>query len=303
MKSTNMMVNGCEGSQLMVRQWQGDKPVVGALHILHGMAEHALRYEEFATYMTEKGFVVWAHDHRQHGYSVTHNQYGKLDDQDTWENIIKDVQVVQESFRKQYPDVPMTMLGHSMGSLILRDYMQTYQPEVAAAVIMGSPNTPKLLLKAGQLAADLLSRINKMKTSEFLNNLSVGKYNKYLKNTKTAFDWISKDDEIVDRYAKDPMCGYAYNPLFYYAIAQGSLRINDQAHMAKFPKTAILMISGQEDPAGELGVGVKKISDKYTKNGVTHTLKLIQGMRHEILNEVDRKMTYDIVGEFLVGTV
>lgn len=294
-----LKLQGSKGCPIQVREWAPEGEIKAGLQILHGMAEHCKRYEGFAEYLTEMGYVVWSHDHRQHGYSIAHDTYGILDKEDTWDAILEDVDIVHRAFKAKYPDMPMMMLGHSMGSLVMRGYLQNYPTDLKAAVIMGSPYGPKAKIQAAILAATILDAFTGKKRSKFMDNLAVGGFNKTIKNPNTPFDWISHDMVTVDKYAKDPMCGYPYNAYFYKQMSIGLLMANDEAGMAKFPKIPVLMISGQEDAAGEFGEGVKKVAAAYKQKGLKITLKLLKGMRHEVLNERQRDVAYQEVAVFL----
>ena len=298
MKQTQNL-QGSNGCPLFVREWMPDGDLKGCLHILHGMAEHSERYDGFATYMAEEGYAVWVHDHRQHGYSVLHHSYGVYDKSDTWEAMVADVVVVQKAFHNRYPELPMTLLGHSMGSILLRSYLQNNKTNLKGAVIMGTPVTPTGLLKAAVTLGGLIGLVGYYKPSKLMDNLSVGQFNKAVENPATPFDWISHDMVIVNKYANDPMCGYAYNAAFYKELSRGMLDANSDSHMSQFPKIAALIISGLEDPCGELGEGVKKIAAKYRQKGVRITTKLMKHMRHEVLNENHREETYKEVLNFL----
>lgn len=295
----SLEIEGSGGCPLLVREWLPKGDLKACLHILHGMAEHSKRYDGFATWMAEAGYAVWVHDHRQHGYSVLHHTFGVYDKGDTWEAMQSDVGLVQEEFQRRFPNVPMTILGHSMGSILLRSYLQNNKTKVKAAVIMGTPVTAKSLLKAAVMMGQVIGKVAPYKASSLMDNLSVGRFNKDIDQARTPYDWISHDRQTVDRYADDPMCGYAYNAAFYKELSRGVLDANDPAKMAKFPKIPALMISGLEDPCGAFGDGVQKIGADYQGKGVRLTMKLMKHMRHEVLNETNKEATYKEVLRFL----
>lgn len=298
MKQTTK-VQGAGGCPLFVRKWLPKGDVKACLHILHGMAEHSKRYDDFATYMAEAGYLVWVHDHRQHGYSVLHHKFGIYDGADTWEAMLEDVGLVQEAFQRQYPTVPMMMLGHSMGSLLLRSYLQDKKTNVKKAVVMGSPVSEMALVKMAVTMSKIIGQVGYYHPSQLMNTLSVGKFNKGISEPRTAFDWISHDPEIVASYVDDPMCGYTYNAAFYKELSRGMLDANNQANMCQFPKIPALFISGLEDPCGRLGEGVKQLVTSYQQKGVRVTSKLMGHMRHEVLNEYNKKETYKQILKFL----
>ncbi|PKM68868.1 MAG: alpha/beta hydrolase [Firmicutes bacterium HGW-Firmicutes-2] len=293
------VMEGYEKSPILVRKWTPEGNVKGCLHILHGMAEHCLRYDHFAKYLCNQGFVVWAHDHRQHGYSIGHHEAGFFDRTDSWDAIIEDVGTVQRAFNKIYSDKPMFMLGHSMGSLILRSYLQSHQTQLRGVIIMGSPISSKLLGKLGILLSRFFAYIKPNQPNHLLNYLAVGVHNKTVKNPKTPFDWICSDPDTIKLYSEDPLCGYNYTPSFYETLSRGILEANNAMLMHGFPKIKTLFISGEEDSAGNMGEGVKKLSTTYRNLGIDHDLILMPGMRHEILNEKNRDTTYKKIADWL----
>ena len=299
MKHWTKTIDGYGGCPIHVRCWSSDEDPKAGLHILHGMAEHGKRYEDFAVYLAERGFVVWVHDHRQHGQSIGHHTYGILDDNDTWFVMVEDIETVQGAFRKEYEGLPMFMLGHSMGSLLLRTYLQNHKTSLNGTVIMGSPYSAKGLSRVGIFLGNLISRFRPFERSDFLNNLTVGPFNNVVKNPRTPFDWISYNEDMVDAYAADPMCGYSYNANFYRELAKGALEASDENAIARFPEIPTMFISGVEDPCGNAGVGVKIISEWYRNAGKHHELMLLEGMRHEVLNEVNNHETYKHVHSFM----
>lgn len=293
------VVSGYNNSQIMIRQWEPEEKAVACLHILHGLAEHSGRYTDFAKYMARNGVVVWAHDHRQHGESITHDDIGIFDETDTWEAVVEDVAVVQDHFVQSYPDMPMLMLGHSMGSLILRTYVQIHQTNLAGVIVMGSPSASIMLAKVGVVLAKFIESIKPKKPSPFLDNLAIGSYNKSVKNPKTSSDWLSYDEVIVARFIEDPMSNYIYSPSFYGQLASGALMANNESMMKAFPKVPTMFISGALDPSGQFGEGVRKIASAYKNLGIENEVLIMEDMRHEILNEVERRRTFDILNEWI----
>lgn len=300
MKKT-LKLQGQNKTIISVHTWQPQGAIQGCIHILHGMAEHGLRYEAFAEFMKKEGYVVWVHDHRQHGQSIGHHTYGIFGPDDTWAAMIDDTAMVQKHFSQAYPDCNMHMIGHSMGSVVLRGYLQTMPTKVSSAVVMGSPVGNKPLLVSGLVIASIASKFNGYTPSPSLNHLTVGGFNKTILKPRSPFDWISKDPHAVDLYGADPMCGYAYNPSFYKEFCRGMLMVNRDRSMERFPKIAMMILSGEDDPAGDFGQGVRRISQNYRRLGLDHELVLMAGMRHEVLNEVDRIKSYRVVRDFING--
>lgn len=300
MPENYFVMKGFNDSNLYVRVWaRDDKPIAG-LHILHGLGEHSQRYDSFAQFMTQEGFVVICHDHRQHGQSIAHDTCGIFNEKDTWEAIVEDVGAVQTEFHKRYSEIPMFMLGHSMGSLILRAYLQMYPTELAGVIVMGTPVSSNLMARAGVAVAGAVEWFGKGKRSPMLDKMATGSFIKSVKDPRTPFDWITQDETIVDGYIADPLCAYVYSPLFYKALSQGLLVANNTTRMKSFPKIPTMFVSGRMDPCGLMGKGVTKVSKKYRMLGIDNQLVLMDDMRHEVLNEKQRKSTFELVSRWLM---
>lgn len=289
---------------LHIHTWEPvDGPIRGRLLILHGMAEHGGRYGGLATFLAEQKMLVWAMDHRQHGLSINHHSLGRFKRSDTVESMLEDVDQVREVFDRNYGDIPLMMLGHSMGSLLARAYLQAYEQTCRAVVIMGSPVSPKALVELGKITSGLVAFVHGSHPSNFLHNLMIGPYNQKIERPKTPFDWLSKDHDQVADYAIDPLSGFIYNAYFYHQLARLASLTNKTKAMAHYPSTPTLLISGEEDPCGMNGKGVRLLYERYTALGKNIDMHLMKGMRHEIHNEVNNRVTYKKIHEFLAKTL
>lgn len=262
------------------------------IQIVHGMAEYFERYEEFAEFLTSKGCVVTGEDHMGHGKSVGENgKYGYFCEQDPATVLVRDVHRLKKATQALYPDVPYVIMGHSMGSFIVRNYMFRYGTGVSAAIIMGTGMQPQTRLTM----ARILGSIQKVLfgpeyVSRLMDKLAFGKYNDRIENRKTDTDWLSRDPERVDRYRKDPMCGFVFTVNGFLTLTELTTRLNRNENIARVPKDLpVLMISGTADPVGDYGAGVRKTYDSLNGVGVKNIrLKLYEGARHELLNETNR---------------
>ena len=273
------------------------------VQIFHGMGEHKDRYIPFMEYLAENGYAVYAHDHRKHGKSVfTEEEYGIFSKDDIWNDVIDDCYFVSRRVMKDLPGVPLFVLGHSMGSIIARGFLQEYPLVAKKAIIMGTL-PPYSLTKA--LAPMILSWVLKVFTSKtkrslFLANLLNKGMQPEYQIPRTEFDWLTTDDEIVDKYIADPLCGYAYTPQFYNQFFRGIVAVNKSNNISKTKHIPILFISGDADPVGEKGVGVKDVYRQYNGHGYTQlTLELVKDSKHEVLNEVTKLSTYKFILDWL----
>ena len=198
-------------TQLHGAQWTpADREPIAVLQIAHGVAEHILRYDDFARYLNDRGILVAGHDHLGHGKSLpeggTPVYFG---DGSTWETVVDDIHLLHDRLREQYPDLPILLMGHSMGSFLSRSYLIRYPGTVDAAIIMGTGWQPEMTIRGGLLLAGILSGLKGPDAvSKLVTNMAFGAYNKaFGDKPRTPNDWLSADTDNVDRYMADPLCG------------------------------------------------------------------------------------------------
>jgi len=294
-------VKSADGQDLYVRRYIGDKNGRDkAIQILHGMAEYGERYEAFADFLVGKGYIVYVHDHRKHGDSISKGQkVGKFTKNDIWAKILADVETVQKVIMDRDNPKELYMIGHSMGSFILRAFLMDYGERVKKAVMIGTGTMAPIKSKVGILTAKVIGWFVPNKPNLFLNVMSVGGYNKAFAPNKTLVDWISRDSDVVTRYIEDPLCGYAYTPKFYEELAKGLLQITKDEEIMKTPDIPLMFLSGEKDPVGEQGQGVLAVVERYRKLGFQTKVDLVNGDRHEILNEPDKEDNYKRILNFI----
>ena len=280
-------------------RWVPEGKVVCILQIIHGMAEYAERYEEFAAFLVERGFVVTRDDHLGHGKSVgDKGKHGYFCEQDPATVLVRDEHRLKKMTEEAFPHVPYVIMGHSMGSFITRNYICRYGSGIAAAIIMGTGMQPKAVLGM----AKILVRLQKLfcgskHVSRLIDKMAFGGYNKEIPNPRTAFDWLSRDEERVDRYLADPDCGFPFTVNGFGALFTLVSRLYSPETLKAIPKKLpVLMISGDADPVGDYGKGVRKAYDSLKTAGLEDiSLKLYQGGRHELLNESNRTQVMEDV--------
>lgn len=273
-------------------EWIPEGQVTSVLQIVHGMVEHIDRYDDFAGFMASKGIYVVGHSHLGHGKSVVSKEkWGYFADPEGNECLIGDIHELRSLTEKKYPGLPYFMLGHSMGSFLLRQYLGRYAAGLAGAMILGTGDQPDMVVKAGKAACKLVAAVKGWEyRSSFVNSFVVGAFEK-----KLGGGWICTDEHVVRAYEADPMCSFVFTLNAFYHMFDGMAMMNAQEKAGKIPEELpILFAAGSEDLVGNCGKGVKAVYERYCKMGIKDVrLKLYEGDRHEILNETDKEKVYE----------
>lgn len=283
------------GATIYAQKWIDKKMQPrGVIQLVHGMQEHIGRYEEFANILATHGFIVVAHDHLGHGHTAeTEEELGYFTKKDGWNRLADDIHILQNKIRKEYPNIPYIIFGHSMGSLVVRTYLTKYDDEISGAILSGTSGQ-KLGLIAGQMLTKLIILVKGEKyRSSLLEYLITGSFNKKFKPNRTKADWTTRNEEIVDKYQKDPLCGKNFTASSYLELLKGTYYLSKQKNINKTAKIPIYIFSGDKDPVGGMGKGVIKVYNMLKKAGLTNvTIRLFQNGRHEMLNEINKDEVY-----------
>ena len=294
-------------TQIHAIVWEPDGKPKAILQIIHGMVEFIDRYDGFAKYLNEHGFLVAGEDHLGHGESVQSDEYHGYFGEEGNAHVIADIHHLRELLQKEYPNTPYLMLGHSMGSFLIRQYITengcAYAQGLKGVIVMGTGWQPAPVLAMGKLMAKLMGTKKVGKSAELIDKMSFGSYLKRIENPKTISDWLTKDEEIVKWYRNEPWCTFHFSPNAYYNMFLGMQKAHDIDRMKNLPEgLPILFCAGAEDPVGNWGEGVRKAFMVYTENTPCEvSIKLYDGDRHEILNELDKEQVYEDMREFLEG--
>ena len=294
-------------TQLHGMRWEPDGGSVRAvLQICHGVAEHIARYDAFARYLNGLGIAVVGHDHLGHGLSLpeggTPVYFGESN---TWNTVVDDIYVLHQRIRLWYPDVPLCIMGHSMGSFLTRTYLIRYPGTVKAAIIMGTGWQPKAVIAGGMAVAKAVGAVvGENGTSDLVTNLAFGAYNKLFAPNRTSCDWLSADEGNVDAYRADPLCGADATVGLFRQMLSG-IRFNQKLSNLRQmdPRIPVLFVAGEKDPVGDCGNGVRRTYQEFRRAGVQDcTLKLYPGLRHEILNEkAQQQQIFEDIGQWLTS--
>lgn len=294
-------------TKLHAVRWVPEGKVVCILQIVHGMAEYIERYEELAQYLGEKGILVTGDDHLGHGKSVPKDGiYGYFCEQDPATVVVRDVHRLKKMTQEDYPGVPYVILGHSMGSFILRNYLFRYGTGIEGAIICGTGSKSKTLIMVSQALAAVSGVIHgDAYVSKFIDKLAFGSSNKKIANARTSVDWLCTDDKVVDAYIKDELCGFTFTVNGFKTLFQLLNRLNKTENLNKMPKDLpVHFISGDMDPVGDYGEGVKKAYEDFRKAGMKRvSMKLYPGGRHELLNETNKQQVYGDIYPWIMERV
>ena len=268
--------------------------IKAVIQVAHGMAEHLERYEKFATVLCDNGYALYINDHLGHGLSVKNkDELGYFGEKDGWKVFVEDCHKLTEIIKKENPGKPLVFFGHSMGSFVARAYSTKYADEIAGAVYCGTAG-PNPAAGAGILLTKAIAKIKGTHhRSKLIDKVGFGTYNSKFEG-RTAFDWLSRDNEEVDKYIADELCGYLFTAYGYRDLFSLLGYVSSAEWFSGLSKELpVLMIAGAMDPVGEYGKGIDKVHKALCDAGKTNVKKILYpDARHEILNE---KACFDTV--------
>lgn len=274
------------------------------LQIAHGMAEYIERYDEFACFLAERGILVVGSDHLGHGKSIHESsQQGYFAAKDSVTVLVRDLHRLKKRVQQDYPDKPYFILGHSMGSFLVRNYICMYGTGIRGAVLVGTGMQPKGMLVFGKGLCRFLSLFGGFKRkSALINSIVFGANNRRVKQPATPMDWLSRDEAIVNHYMTDNRCGFTFTLNGFYTLFQAIENLHDENFLSRMPKELpVLLLSGAEDPVGDYGKGVKRVCSQFARLGMKQVgMKLYDDDRHELLNETDRQQVYGDIYAWLL---
>lgn len=302
MNKYDLMIPSTDGKgEIHVIVWENENPKA-VLQLVHGMCEYIDRYDDFAKYLVEDGYSVIGHDHLGHGKSVKNNsEYGFFTSENGDKVVINDIYEITKIAKEKWPNVPNFILGHSMGSFFTRQYLTKYSEAVKGAVIMGTGWIPYPLATVGRtVALRSCKKQGEYFVNDLLTKLALGSNNKPFEPARTPNDWLSRNEENVDKYEADPLCGFSFTCGAYrdfFGVLQAVAKNTKLDGVKK--DLQVLITSGEVDPVGGK-TACKKLFAQFLSNGIPEvTLKLYPEDRHEILNEVDKDKVYEDIKAWL----
>lgn len=277
---------------IVVQKWLPKGKPVAIICISHGMAEYASRYEYFAQKANEKGFAVYAHDHRGHGESAGNDEnLGYLSDSKGFDKVVDDVKQVVEHARTEFPNTKTILFAHSFGSFVGQRFIQLYANIIDAVILSGSKGPDPLLVFPAKVVSNIIAVFKgKKHKSKLLTDLAFGANNKRIPDAKSKNAWLTRDEKEVELYDESPWCGFMCTVGFYTDLMYGLTLIHAKKSIAQVPvDLPILVTGGAEDPVNAYGRLQKKLFDVYKKRGVKDlSIKLYEDCRHEMMFELNK---------------
>ena len=304
----NFKLHTSTGCNMFVNQWIPSEAPKGIVLILHGMAEHSARYANFAEHLNKQGFTVYAPDQRGHGQTVGNpNKLGFLDENEGWYKMLEDLNNLHQRAQADYPNKPVFLLGHSMGSMVVRHYLQQYPDhDLNGAVVIATAGDQGVLRMAGLALSHTISLLfGKRTPSPLMNFMSFGAYNNKFRPNRTAFDWLNRDEANVDAYIADPYCGTVFPAGFWSEFLSAMGDFSSPARIRNASRRVpMLWLAGTMDPVGNFSKGVSSMVARYRKLGFDKIeLKTYEGARHELLNEINREEVYADISAWLIRKI
>jgi alpha-beta hydrolase superfamily lysophospholipase len=293
MKAKHHTWEESEGVHIHTYEWQPEfeKPKA-VVQIAHGMAETAQRYERLAYTLTNHGYIVAANDHRGHGKTAGSPDKTGILGPDSFNWMVKDMAELTDRIKQSHSGLPIFLMGHSMGSFLTQQYMYRFPSKVRGIILSGSNGKQRSALGIAVKIAAFEARFRgENYRSKLLSSLTFGAYNKAFRPTRSNFDWLSRDTAEVDAYINDPYCGAVFTAGFFRDFFKGLQEIHLTENMRKIPKDLpIYVFSGEKDPVGGMGKGVRQLLKMYHELGLYQVSStLYPEGRHEMLNELNRE--------------
>lgn len=288
-----------DGKSFKTLAFEPETEKKGILVISHGMAEHIERYIPFMEFMADNGFCVYGHDHPGHGSDIPESELGYFGS--GYEGCIGRIHSVVQYAENEDRGLPVTLLGHSMGSFMARAYVGFYPDDLQNAIFMGTSGSNPASGAALLLVAMMRPFKGAHGKSKFINDLAFAPYDKGFPGDGTN-KWLASDPSVAEKYNKDPRCGFQFTLDGYKTLFSVLGYVSSAKWVREYPKKLrTLLVSGSDDPVGNYGKGVREVFGKLSDAGCDVRMKLYDGARHEILNDKCRQTVYEDVLSFAEG--
>ena len=278
------------------REWLPQGEPRGVLQLVHGVAEHVGRYGHVAQFFCRHGLVVCGEDHLGHGLTAREGELGFFASKGGWDLLVEDIRRLRELEGEKYPGIPYVMLGHSMGSFLTRTYLIRCPGTLDGAVLSGTGQENGMLVAGGKAAANVLCALLGPKyVSRLIYHISLGSYNRKFRPGRGQGSWLSRDEEWLSQGRDDPLTSFKPTVSMFRDMLGGIQEIGKLSNLERMDKdTPIYFFSGDQDPVGAEGRGVRKVETLFRRAGCRDvTVRLYPGGRHEMLNETNRQQVME----------
>jgi alpha-beta hydrolase superfamily lysophospholipase len=279
MAPSSFTYTSADGAKIAAYRWDPAGQPAAVVQITHGMGEHASRYDHVARALNEAGYVVYAQDHRGHGASVT-GEPGNLGE-GGWPGLVDDIGLLSARIRAEQPGLPVILLAHSMGSFAAQQYLLDHSDDADGVVLTGTA------------VIDLLEP-----ALDLDQPLDLAMFNAAFQPARTDYDWLSRDEAMVDAYVADPLCGFGIDTGSARQMFAGARRLADPQQVAALRDSLpVYIAAGELDPVNGGLTLLTPLTDRLTEAGLTDvTVVTYPGARHEILNETNRD---EVIGSLI----
>ncbi|MGD0640780.1 MAG: alpha/beta hydrolase [Roseiarcus sp.] len=288
MAASEFVLEASDGARIFVRLWLPESRPRALVQVAHGLAEHSLRYQDFALALNRIGIGVYANDHRGHGHTAKADELGFFGAENGWRSCLDDLWALNRRVAADHPGAPVFFFGHSMGSLMGQSFIADHGVALAGAILSGANGRPPAIATLGRLIARFERwRLGPRGKSALLKQMMFGEFNKPFRPARTEFDWLSRDTAEVDAYVADPLCGFDFTAQLVIDLLGGLPPLLAPETLARIPKRLpIYVMSGARDP---VGANLQSLIDAYRDAGLAMTVRRYPDARHELLNETNRE--------------
>lgn len=305
MKKTQFTFESEDHQTITAQKWVADGQPKACIQIAHGMAEHIERYDEFAMNLAQEGYAVYGNDHRGHGKTAgTLENVGYFADQDGFNLVVQDMKQLTDIIREAFPGIPVFLFGHSMGSLLSRNYITKHADSLKGLILSG------VMGDLGEMSEPVINMIKgeaqekgPKAPSAIMADLTGKSRNEAFEPARTDFDWLTRDEKQVDKYIADPFCGSDFSCGYWIDFLTGLQETSEQEKAGKLPQNLpVFFLSGDKDPIGNNGQAVKDVCQTYKNAGVKDvTIKLYPEGRHEMINEPNKSEVFQDIFQWVAG--
>lgn len=273
---------------------------IGILQMVHGMCEHEGRYHSFMRHMAEKGYITLMHDNRGHGRSVKAKEDIGYYYESMEKGFVEDIYAVTRRIRREYPDLPLVLYGHSLGSLAVRTYLRKHDDAVDGMVLSGCPGYNSVVPIGKWFVKAVMKCKGPRYQSPLMQRMALGGFEWPFRKEKRKYAWLAENEIVAKEFMEDPLSGFTYTLNGFLTLLNlETLTYKAKSYEVKNPSLPILFLSGQDDPCYISDKKWYQAIDRLHNLGYEQTTAIrFPGMRHEIHNEAEQELIYNEIDTF-----